>query len=132
VAITSMLVIDVGGAGLALEVQTSGFSRAKDKSGESVKRALGGGLLVTRVYAQRPIYQGVATKALTTDELAALLAAAQWPKTIVVGGDALRLDAANTTPQTVNAKVDVDVEDYQAVGGTDFLHVAHVTVLKAD
>lgn len=131
-AVTAMLVIDVGGAGLAVEVQTNGFTRSYDESGLSVKRSLGGGSLVTQVFAPRAELRGTLTKALTTDELAALRAACKWPRRIVVGGDALRIDSANTTPQTLNARVHVETEDFMPVGGTDFLHVAHVTVSQAD
>lgn len=131
-AITAMLVLDVGGADLAVEVQTSGFSRAPDRSGITKKRSLGGALLVTQVFAERVAFPAFTTGPLTTDQLEAVKAAAQYPATIVVGGDALRLDAANTVPQTVNAKVLVESDEYLSIGGTDFMSVARITVEQAD
>lgn len=130
--ITSMLIIDVGGANLAVEVQTSGFVRTYDQSGISVRRMMGGNTTAVRTFSPRVMLQGTLTKALTTNELVALRAAAKWPRKIVVGGDALRIDDANTVGQTLNARVQVSDEDFLAVGGTDFLHIAHVTVTQAD
>ncbi len=127
-----MITIDVGGDDLDVEVQTSGFQLTPDDSGVSVKRSLAGTLIATRTFAGRSTWTGTLTKALTTDELADLRAAAKWPQTIVVGGEAFRADAANTTPQTVNAKVQITSEDFMPVGGTDFLHIAHVTIFRAD
>lgn len=131
-AITAMLVLGVGGANLAVEVQVSGFARAPDRSGITKKRALGGAMLVTQVFAERIAFPAFTTGPLTTAQVVAIRAAANYPATIVVGGEALRITDANTVPQTINAKVLVETEDFLSVGGTDFRQVAHIIVEQAD
>jgi hypothetical protein len=131
-AITAMLILDVGGDDLAVEVQVTGLSRAPDRSGISKKRALGGAMLVTQLFTPRLVFPPFTTGPLTTEQLNAIKTAAGYPETRVVGGDALRIDNANTVGQTVAAKVSVDSDDFLATGGTDFFHIAHITVEQAD
>lgn len=130
-AIGSTIVIDVGGAAVTVEVQVSGFARTP-RRGTQVKDALGGNLLVTQLYGEKQEFPPYTTGPLTTNQLVALKAAAQYPKTIVVGGEALRTTDANTSPQTINAKVLIESEDYLSVGGSDFYHIAHISIRQAD
>jgi hypothetical protein len=129
-AITAMLIIDVGGDDLTVEVQTGGFGREWNDEGTHVWRALGGGLNATRTFGRKAIFRGTLTKPLTSEELEELRAAAKWPQTIVVGGDALRITSSGTPAQTISAKVSIDSEDYLDNGGIDY-HIAHVTVTQA-
>jgi hypothetical protein len=131
-AVTSMLIIDVGGADLTVEVQTGNFAREWSDEGTHIWRALGGALNATRTFGRKMVFRGALTKPLTTEELEELRAAAKWPQTISVGGDALRLTSSGTPIQTISAKVSIDTEDYLSDAGLDFFHIAHVTVTQSD
>lgn len=128
---TAMLVLDVGGAGLAVQIQIDGFSRQNQSTGISIRETMTGALTATRTFNPRPVLSGGVTRPVTTAELVALRAAAKWPRTIVVGGDALRITDSGSPAQTWNAKVEITDEDYLAAG-EDFYHLAHITVTKAD
>lgn len=124
------LVIDVGGANLAIEVVQGSATLRRDSSGVSLERALGGQLQITKTYDAKPEIP-FTTKWLTTEEYLALLAAAKWPRPIVVGGEALRNSNANTVPQTITAVVEVTQADYVA-NDLDFLYLASVLVRQVN
>src|SRR5678816_1500057 len=83
------LVIDVGGDDLEVEVNSANASIQFDKEGVRSRRAAGGALLTTVTYDPK-LAHPFTTKWLTDTEYQALVAAAQYPETIVVGGDAIR------------------------------------------
>ena len=83
-AIGDFLIIDVGGADLALEINVESASFKWDRSGTSKSRSYSGKPQVTVTYADKGVWS-VTAKPLTTDEYAALVAAAQWPETITIG-----------------------------------------------
>ena len=126
------LVIDVGGDDLAIEIVTSGASLKRDSSGITKKRAYGGAMLVSRAYAEKIELDGFSSKWLTTNEYQALVAAAKYPQTIVVSGECLRTDNANTTPVALNAIVEVSQADFIDDGNEDFLYLARIHVEQAD
>lgn len=126
------LVLDVGGAALAVEIVTSGAVKRRDSSGISKRRAFGGALLVSVAYREKIILTGFSSKWMTTNEFAALVAAAKFPQTIVVSGACLRTDNADTTPVLLNAVVEVTEADYVDDGNEDFLHQAKIVVEQAD
>jgi hypothetical protein len=120
------LVIDVGGDDLAVEINVEGATYRPDRSGTSKSRSASGKTQIVVTYDDKGVWT-FTTKPLTTDEFVELVAAAQYPETITVGGEALRNTSANTVPQTVECTVLVEDVDYMATGD-DFLHVAKLTI----
>ena len=120
------LVVDVGGANLAVEIDTDGASLTYDQAGTAIEDADDGSSLVSVAFATRRSAT-FKSKWMTTEEFVALKAAAQWPKSITVGGHFLRTTTPNTTPQTMTARVNITQADYFA-DDDDFLHVAQIAI----
>jgi hypothetical protein len=120
------LVIDVGGDDLAVEINVEGASFRWDRSGTTKDRSASGKTQIVVTHDDKGVWT-FTTKPLTTDEYEALVAAAQYPATITVGGEALRNTSANTVPQTVDCTVLVESVDYFNTLD-DFLHVAKLTI----
>jgi hypothetical protein len=121
------LILDVGGANLVVEVETSNFERRKDRSGTDISRSYSGKKMVTETYPDKLVFPPFQTGPLTVEELLAIEAAAQWPATIPVGGPALRNTTANTVPQTIDATVLVESAKDMAVGD-DWIYLATITL----
>lgn len=121
-----VIILDVGGAGLVVEVNTDNFSWRPNRTGTSIEPAYSGAPMVTRTYRDTGVWT-FTTKWLTTNEYKAIEGAAKFPEVIVVGGQALRTTDANTTPQTVSAYVEVTQADYKPIGA-DFLYLASITI----
>jgi len=125
----AFLTIDVGGANLVVEVDVSNAAMVPDDSGTDQWRAHSGALNVTQTYADLPTWP-FTTGPLTIDQLAALVAAAQFPKTIVVSGDFARTSSSGSAPN-VNATVKVNRRPYLSVGGTSFQYQAEILITQA-
>lgn len=121
------LVIDVGGANLAVEIDTEGASMQFDRSGVIVEDADDGSKLVTQLHAIRR-NAPMKSKWLTTEEFEALKAAAKNGLVpVVVGAHFLRTTTPNTVPQTMTALVIIGQAEYFAQDD-DFLHIASISI----
>ena len=120
------LTVDVGGADLVVEIDQQNATYRPDRSGTSKERAYSGKPMVTVTYPEKGTWS-FQTKPLTTDELQALITAAQWPDTITIGGEFQRIDAANTVAQEIDGTLLVEEMTYFGVLD-DFLHVAKLTI----
>jgi len=124
------LVLDVGGANLAVEIDTEGASMQYDRSGVSEEDADDGSKLVTALFVTRRI-GSMKSKWLTTEEFEALKAASKMAlEPIVVGGHFIRTSTPNTVPQTMTALVEVSQADYFR-DDDDFLHVAQINIRES-
>src|SRR5690348_12333564 len=124
------LIVDVGGADLAVEIDTDGASLQFDRSGVSEEDADDGSKLVVVGYDVRRI-ASLKSKWLTTEEFQALVAASKnGLEPILIGGHLIRTTTPNTVPQTMSAILEVSSADYFA-DDDDFLHVAQINIRES-